>query len=244
MRLLTLLIAAVCVLSSLACAPSPRSRRDEILLRMAAEEASRVGSVKLRLKQQLHIAEIQIHRNAYSGAKLSLARAWETLEAGQEKIDPHTRLAGWVSISELSRGADDPETAAEACREARDALLNLPEEDQRCQYVLDLAHEIRAVFGRSRAVDLVVQAGPWARQINPQSDRREVYVAFADRLFDYEAYEPGREILAQDPESYWRSDTLVKLSRGEVKGKWIGKQLDYQNSFNSSENVLQLPTDR
>jgi hypothetical protein len=211
---------------------------------MAAEEASQVDSVKLRLKQQLHIAEIQIHRNAYSGARLSLARAWVTLEAGQEQIDPHTRLAGWVSISELSRGANDRDTAAEACRQAREALLNLPEEDQRCQYVLDLAHEIRAVFGRRRAVELIAQAGPWARQINPQSDRREVYVAFADRLFDYEAYEAGREVLTQDPEPYWRSDTLVQLSRGEVKGKWLGKQLDYQNSFNSAENVLQLPTSR
>lgn len=244
MKVPALLVSVFCCLSCLACTQPTHTRRDDILLRMAAQEASQVDSVKLRLKQQLHIAEIQIRRNAYSGARQSLARAWETLEEGQGQIDPHTRLAGWVSISELSRGARDKTTAANACRRAREALLNLPEEDQRCQYVLDLAHELRAVFGRSQAADLIVQAGPWARQIDPQSERREVYVAFADRLFDYEAYDSGREILTQDPEPYWRSDTLVQLSRGEVKGKWLGKELDYQNSFNSANNVLQLPTPR
>jgi hypothetical protein len=208
---------------------------------MAAEEAGKVDSAKLRLKQQLYIADIQNRRAHRAGARLSLQQAWRTLEEAGSDLDAHTRLAGWVSISELSRGADDADTAARAAQVAEDQLLALPDKADRCQYVLDLATELRAVFDRGRAVKLLVQAGPWTREIQPQSDRRDVLIAFADRLLGYEAYEQGREVIGLEDEAYWRSHTLVQLSGHKIQSKWQGKQLDYENTFNSTNNALGLP---
>jgi hypothetical protein len=207
--------------------------RNRVLLQMAAEEAGGVESPKLRLKQQLNIAEIQIRNGHDHEAQASLAQAWRTLETTQTDLDTHTMLAGWVSISELSRRADDKKTAARAARTAEDALLALEDPTERCDYVLDLARELALVFDEQRATKLLVTAGPWAAMLKPQSRRREVYVAFADRLFDYEAYRQGRALLARDPEPYWRSETLIKLAQGPLDKQtmWKGKWLDYESNF-------------
>ena len=107
-------------------------------------------------------------------------------------------MAGWISLCELARGANDKAFAGAALDQALVALNQLAPDPARCEYVPGIEREVRAVRGEAPAAALLRSAADWAMDL-PEQTRRNAYVVFAEELFvcnDYEgslARAPARE---------------------------------------------------
>src|SRR3954447_8192693 len=78
------------------------------ILHMAGEEAGKINAPKERLTRQLNIANRQTENGHAGDARKTLAEARSTIEhADKNALTEHQRLAGWISLSELARNADD-----------------------------------------------------------------------------------------------------------------------------------------
>src|SRR3954465_5505606 len=78
------------------------------ILHMAGEEAGQINAPKERLTRQLNIANRQTENGHAGDARKTLAEAGSTIEhADKNALTDHQRLAGWISLSELARNADD-----------------------------------------------------------------------------------------------------------------------------------------
>ncbi|MHC4982935.1 MAG: hypothetical protein ACYTF6_07180 [Planctomycetota bacterium] len=206
-----------------------RARR---LMAMAAGEAARIEAPPKRLRQLLSFANMQIESRHYSDARETLKGAWKTTEsAAPEALDEHTRVAGWVSMSELSRKAGDRATAGRACDEAVKLLRRIQPPPRRCEYVRGLADELRELRGKGPSARLLREADKWAAAIKDRADRQEALKAIASDLFACDDYEGGGAMLALDNDAAWRAETLKALAHEAVPAKAYGRPLSYFKFF-------------
>ena len=201
----------------------------ERILHMAGEEAGQINSPKERLTRQLNIANRQTEHGHAADARKTLAQARETLEhADKNALKEQERLSGWVSLSELARDADDKAFANGALDRALAVLNEITPAQERCQYVMGVEREVRALRGDGAAARLLVTASEWAMELPYERARRAAYVLYADGLFHCNDYEAARGVLRRDPDAAWRSDALTGLSdraRTEIAGgmnSWSG----------------------
>ena len=165
------------------------------------------------LTRQLNLADQQLQRGWTADAPVTLKGARDTLlSKDASKLTFHARLSGWVSISELSRNAKDIPAAASACDHAIKELKAIDNQASRCKYVMGIANEAQYLKGLPAARDLLVMAGPWAREISNQPERRSALTTFASALFNLDEYAAGQTVMRQDPDAAWRSETLSALA--------------------------------
>jgi hypothetical protein len=206
--MLGLFIASVLV----GCAADPVDRQSK-LLTMAAGEAQQIPDSTQRLTRQLNFASVQMSRSKSGEAKQSLAFAAQTLrDAKPGTLKSQIRIAGWVSISELSRQAGDRATAQAACDEAVAILTSLDPVAERPQYVVGVADEVKALQGKAAAAKLLESSVDWIKQLDGGALRRQALVDVADATFDCDDYSGGLAILRADHDAAWRSDTLAMLA--------------------------------
>lgn len=202
------------------------------ILAMAGEEAGQIPAAKERLTRQLNIANRQTDNGRPADARATLAAARQTLESAgraaggkdaatrlaegkdekDEGLTDHERLAGWVSIAELSREAKDERAAGQALDEALTHLRALQPESARADYVTGVAREVKAQRGDAAAATVLVEGGDWAAKIDDRATRRAAFVAIAADLFRCADYEGGRAVLRHDQDAAWRSDSLTALA--------------------------------
>lgn len=234
------LVLALVLLFVPACTTPVSSGLDpDRLLNMAGEEAGAITAPKERFTRQLNIADRQIDNHRGHEARDTLRAARATLErADQAALTEHERLAGWVSLSELGRRADDLPFAGAALDQAQAALDALNPHQDRCQYVLGVERELRALRGDAAAAALLVTAADWAAELPDQPRRRSAYYAFAEELFRCNDYGAARTLLRRDTDAAWRSDALRLMSdraRSELA-------MRYGSSFGSSSASGSAPS--
>ncbi|MCG3181461.1 MAG: hypothetical protein BIFFINMI_03857 [Phycisphaerae bacterium] len=204
------------------------------LMAMAAEEAGQVDRPRDRLSRQLNIANMQNEQGYSAGARRTLAEAAATLGKDWDSLDVQTRLAGWVSISELSRDSYDNASAAAACEQAVAVLRGIQPEADRCQYVRGVAGELRNLYGKARSAGLLRESGTWAAKIEAPSQRRAIYTGLASDLFLCDDYDGGRDMIRRDSDPAWRSDTLAELARQATPADQWSKSLQFKSNFYQS----------
>ena len=222
------------------------SDRAAKLTALAAGEASAITKPRDRLQQQLNIADMQNRHTWFQDSRATLATARKTIESSDhDQLTDLDRIAGWVSISELSRVAGDVAGAAFACDGARKSLLAVESEAKRCEYVRGLSREFYALGDTRSASDLLKQAGGWAKSIQETEYRRKALVAIANDLFGWNDYDAGRDVLRQDDDAAWRAQTLLAMAAAEGQGRWdksgahgslgaspsFGKPVDYKANY-------------
>lgn len=232
---------------------TPSAYRSQRLMALAAEEAGLIPEIDTRLTRQLNLADVQIQRDWLADARATLANARDTLKsADAAKLNEHARLSGWISISELSRQAEDTVLANQACDGAVTALRAIDDPGRRCQYVLGIANELQYLKGKPAAAQLLVEAGPWLRSLDHLEKRRQAATSFAAALFNFDDYAGGQKLLRQDDDAAWRSETLAHLAAVTPGGNgaasfsaapgsaqpslFYGKNLSYKSVFQNQRN--------
>jgi hypothetical protein len=219
MRNVTPLLAFVCLLASCTAEVREDGLDPDRVLHMAGEEAGGIANPTARLTRQLNVAFRQIQHMRLADARSTLGRARGTLEGvhdasvhDQPPLSDHDRLAGWVSVSELSREAEDKAVADVALGRALGHLENMQPEQARCEYVPGIAREVRKLRGDKAAAGLLVRAGEWAAKIPELPTRRAAYLVFATELFRANDYEAARLMVRRDGDATWRADALTAVS--------------------------------
>jgi hypothetical protein len=183
------------------------------ILKMASEESGQIEVPSQRLTQQLNVANRQSGSGHPDDARATLAAARKTLESAKpDDLTEQQRLAGWISLSELNRNANDAAAAGSALDVAIAQLNQVLPVQARCEYVQGVAREVNALRGKGESAKLLTTAGDWAVEIPDQSTRRSAFVAFAIDLFRCDDYEGARKMLRSDRDAAWRSQTLVSIS--------------------------------
>jgi len=229
-KTMALLIVAVCIGG---CQQNAVTGLDpDRILHMAGEEAGLIGAPKERLTRQLNISNRESSMGRKADARVTLGKARETLEKAEKNaFNDQERLAGWISLSELARYAEDRAFANSALDQAMAALDQVTPQQERCQYVLGVERELRELRGDPAAAKLLVTAGNWAMEIPAQPMRRQAYLAFSRELFRCNDYEGARAVLRKDQDAAWRSDALMAMSdnaRIEGYGQWSAGAASYK----------------
>ena len=198
---------------------------------MAAEEAQAIDDVADRLRRQLNIANMQIVNGQFLDGRKTLGHARVTVEASVSELNPHSRLAGWVSISELSRMAGYSRFADAACEETIELLRSIEPRPVRCEYVRGVAREVLGSRGNKAAAELLRESAEWVAQIDDRQERRKAYVAIASDLFGCGDYIGGRNVLRCEGNSKWRSETLTRLAKEAVSMKAFGKSVSFSGYY-------------
>jgi hypothetical protein len=194
-------------------APAPPVDRQGKLLTMAAAEAQQISDSRQRLSRQLNFAYEQLRRGKPVESRQSLAFAAQTLRDAKPKdLEPQIRIAGWVSISELSRAAADKPSAQTACDQAVIVLKTLEPVSDRPQFVVGVSDEVKALQGNTAAAALLESSVDWIKQMPGASVNRYALVAVAEAIFDCDDFEGGLAVLRADSDAAWRSDTLAMLA--------------------------------
>jgi hypothetical protein len=180
---------------------------------MAGDEAGLIVAPKDKLTRQLNIANREAQTGKPAEARATLAMARQTLEnAEKNAFNNQQRLAGWISLSELSRKTDDKAFANSALDQALKTLNELTPQQARCEYVLGVEHELRELRGDNEAAKLLATAGDWATSLLEPSTRRAAFLDYAGELFECNDYEGARNLLRKDQDAAWRSDSLMAIS--------------------------------
>jgi hypothetical protein len=251
MRNATPLLGVALFLASCTSERAPDGLDADRVLHMAGEEAGQIPNPTARLTRQLNIAFRQIGYVKLADARTTLAQARKTLESthdaavhDQPPIGDHDRLAGWISLSELSRDAQDPATANVAVDRALAHLNKIEPAHARCEYVPGIAKEVRELRGDKPAAALLVTAGEWATKIPELPTRRSAYLAFATELFRANDYEAARQLLRRDEDATWRADALTAVSDvarydyyGRKPGSFVGMAMG-RGATGASESSL------
>jgi hypothetical protein len=204
------------------CATAPPIDRESKLLTMAAGEAQQIPDSTARLTRQLNFAAQQMARGNADESRQSLAYAAQTLrDAKPGDLTSQIRIAGWVSISELSRQGNDLPTAHMACDQAVEVLQSLQPASDRPQFVIGVSTEVQALDGKPAAAKLLEASADWIKQMEGVTIQRVALVAVADATFDCEDYTGGLTILRTDNDAVWRSDTLAMLAERSRTLDWV-----------------------
>lgn len=188
------------------------SDRSQRLMSMAGRQTEQIADPKDRLARQLRLANGQIGDHYFGDAHKSLLLARTTLEAVSDKLDDHTRLAGWVSIAQLSRRSNDHDGAVSAGDRAVALLRQIQPLGNRVPFVWSISEELYEIKGRAAAVALLQESGNWIVDISAPPERRQAMVAVSAELFRYDEYDSGEKVLQHDADAAWRADTLLDLA--------------------------------
>lgn len=197
-----------------ACAP-PVAAKPAVsarLLVLAGAEAANVTAHRERVALLLNVAFRQLQRGEREAAKVPLRQVRATLQESTS-LDEHSRMAAWVSLSQLWRGAGAPGSAREATAEGKRFLESLQPVARRAEYVRGLALEIRRLDGEAPAIALLRQGADWAAAIDDAKEKRHAYTAIAWDLFVCEDFDGGHGVLRRDADATWRSTTLTALAQ-------------------------------
>ncbi len=127
--------------------------------------------------------------------------------------------------------------AEQATKEAQRELEAMPDQGERCQYVLGVAEELSHLQSESQAIALLTKGGVWAAGIDDEAQRRSARLALAVALFNLNAYEGGLATLHNEGDPAWSSDTMLALaSRGDAPSPVLGYA-----SGASAEDVVVMP---
>ncbi len=193
--------------------PSYTGLDPDRILHMAGEEAGAIDAPYVRLQRQLNIANRENENGHWTDSRATLVEARKTLESAKaDDLTDHQRLAGWISLSELNRSANDSAAAGAALDVAIKQLHELLPVNARCDYVHGVAREANALRGKAASAAVLSDAGEWAVEIPDQSQRRSALVSFTIELFRNDDYDAARKMLRYDKDAGWRSDTLIALS--------------------------------
>lgn len=211
----------VALLSLAACANQKRltdpvqhsTKRSRQLMVLAAQEARHIPDVDVRLTRQLNIANQILNQYGTEGASDALRQATDTLNASGAQLTGHALLAGWVSVAQLSRRANDPTLATQAVTRAVTELERINDPGERCDFVMGVAEEVAHTLGPESAVALLEKSGNWAGSILNDGTRRSARLAFASALFNLEDYEAGATLLRKEGDALWSSDAMVALAQ-------------------------------
>lgn len=206
------------------------------LMAMAAEEALSIDDVAERLRRQLNIAHTQIANGRFRDGRKTLGHARLSVEKGQAAVNPHARLAGWVSISELSRKAGYDRFANAACQEAIQLLRSIQPAPVRCEYVRGVAQVVLESRGKKAAAEMLRESAAWVAEIGDREARRKAYIAIASDLFNCGDYTGGRNVLRCDGDSRWRSEILTRLSKEVVPMEAYGKSVSFAGYYYVKED--------
>jgi len=220
MRIATFALLATIGLAGCASEPIDREGR---LLTLAAQEAQQNSDPTERLTRQLNFAYRQLEHGKFTESRQSLAYAAQTLrDAKPDALKPQIRIAGWVSISELSRQNKDLPTAQTACDQAVTTLTSLPTVSQRPDFVIGVSSEVEALQGKPAAAKLLEQSAPWIKEIHGVPMRRAALVAISDAIFNCDDFDGGLALLRTDTDATWRSDALSMLADRDARDlDWI-----------------------
>jgi hypothetical protein len=186
--------------------------RSRQLMVLAAVEANNIADADGRLTRQLNIANEVLDRFDKEATVEVLTEATRTLTVAGKDLTGHARLAGWVSVAQLSRRAKDMPHATSAVDRAVTEVEALPDVAERCQYVMGVAEELNNIQGPVPAISLLMKAGGWADAIDNRANRRSARLAFAGALFNLDDYEAGAAVLRKEKDAIWSSDTLLGLA--------------------------------
>jgi hypothetical protein len=227
------------LLTLIGCQSHPASNVDpDRILSMANDETAQITSPKARLTRQLNIANRQTETRQPTAARATLAQARATIEhADQSALPEHDRLAGWISLAELSRAADDKPAANYALDKALAALNEVTPLEARCQYVPGVERELRALRGDRAAVQLLTTAADWAMDIPKEPLRRAAYTTYAAELFRCTDYDAARAALRHDPDPAWRADALTALSDLLRRERQLADTTWFSPSASASESA-------
>jgi hypothetical protein len=219
--------------------PPPDPKYHEIdpdkLLNIAGREAGLISNVRDRITRQLNIANRENNNNHFDDARKTLSEARKTMESpAASDFSDQERLAGWISISELSRGASDRDSAGYALDKAIDYLHKLMPVNARPEYVHGVAREINALRGQSDSAKLIAESGNWAVEIPETQTRRQALVSFSRELCRCGDYDSALKMLQYDKDAAWRSDTLIAMSDNARRsmatgGSFLASGLGMQN---------------
>ncbi|MFP4353955.1 MAG: hypothetical protein ACLFUJ_02435 [Phycisphaerae bacterium] len=212
------------------------AQRDERLMQLAVAEAGQIPQPEQKLRNLLVLADLQLDRRYPSDAVESLSQARNVLVEADDSLDEHTRISGWVSLSELLLRASRKAAADRAIDQAVEELMQLEPPTRRLDYVRGIGRQIRALRGKQAAAELVARASDWVVDLEDQQARRQATEAMADDLFDYGDYEAGVAMLHTDSDIAWRTETLTNLARRSRKAKW-GKSVDFYSVFGSGSGL-------
>lgn len=218
------------------------------LLVWAKEEMRSITEPEERLKWFLNMADIQIRLDRGSEARKSLEDAALVLRSAKEAdLERQKRLGGWISISELSRMANDKASANKAVDEAVSLLNRIEPATDRCPYVRDIAAEIKEVHGEAAGAKLLVEGAQWASKMEDDQKRSDALVTFAIAAYGWAQDEAVRAILSCYAEPGWRILVLTSLAypnglapnfrisvNNVVGGEWDSfnnKSLSYEDNF-------------
>lgn len=188
------------------------TERSRQLALLAAHEAGLVGDADARLTRQLNIANGIRQRFTDEDSVKVLEEARATLTTVGKDLSGYARISGWVSVAQLSRGAHDDSIAKEATVEARRELEALPDQAERCEYVMGVAEEVSQAFGNHEAAALLGKAGEWVAGVPDEAVRRRARLAFSVALFNLDAWEEGVATLRHEGDAAWASDVLLAMS--------------------------------
>jgi hypothetical protein len=209
-----LILILILVIITLAGCQQPATGPDaDRILHMANDETGLITAPRERLTRQLNIANRQTQNNRQPEARQTLAQARQTLEkADKPAFTDQQRLAGWISLAELARKADDKPFANSALDQAIAALNELNPQQLRCEFVLGVERELRQLRGDKPAAQFLITAGDWAIELTPPSVRRAAYLEFTKELFLCNDYDGAVALLHKDQDPTWRADSLMAIS--------------------------------
>jgi hypothetical protein len=209
------LITAAILLAIVGCSQTPTPTRRSKLLAMASDEADLITDPGDRLSRELNFAYEQSNRGQKAEAKSSLAHAAQTLRGvGPKQLDEQKWIAGWVSISELSRAIDDTAAADAACDQAVALLRKLDPVEDRPRFVVGVSRQLYELHGPAAAAKLLEESAAWTAPIKDQPVRRLALTRVTESIFVCDDYDGGLAALRTDPDAAWRSDTLRDFARG------------------------------
>lgn len=213
-----------------------RANRRQRLMAMAVEEAQTIDDVADRLRRQLNAANMQIVNGRFRDGRKTLGHARVTVEGGKSELDFHGRLAGWVSISELSRMGGYDRYADAAIEKAIETLRSIEPKALRCEYVRGVAQEVLTLRGKKATAELLRESAEWVAEISDRQGRRKAYVAIASDLFNCDDYIGGRNVLRCDGDSKWRTEILITLAKEIVPLKAFGKSVSFLDCYYTKEH--------
>ena len=187
--------------------------RSRTLLALAGRQAAKIPAVDIRLTRLLNLADQEIQRGYKAEARDTLSFASEAL-AGKDAatLDEQARISGWVSVSELSRQANDKAAASAACDGAVVALRAIEDPARRCDYVIGVCNELQYLKGKGYAAKLLDEAGEWTRSIDSIGRRRQAVTGFASALFNLDDYAAGERMISREEDAVWGADMLTQLA--------------------------------
>jgi hypothetical protein len=210
-----LILAAVCGCGETAVYQS--HARAAILMRLASGEIDQISSKRERLTRLLNLAALQDDQKDFAGARDTLKKAAAVAAASSAgDLDTQLHVSAWVSISELSRRADDLAAARAACLAGMEFLRAVQPPRGRLAYLRGLAAEFRLASGLKASAAVLREGAKWAADVPEGERRRSVITVIAHDLFLCDDYYGGRDALRVESDANWRADTLIQLTNEAI----------------------------